>query len=189
MIHFLSTLIGWNFWWTNQNSFIVKPLFVLGGHHSPVDLSRLPICGPGFESQVHHLCFVQLKSNFVLYLSLCWEKEENKQKRVCVWHILITVVYLSVCLSVTSISVQITFCVFLFCQRFVLLLPLSILAKWKNQLNKLFSFPYFGRNRQTRVRAEFIPRWRCCGFGPNYTCSNEASTSDHFCVEKLQNLK
>ena len=104
MIHFLSTLIGWNFWWTNQNSFIVKPLFVLGGHHSPVDLSRLPICGPGFESQVHHLCFVQLKSNFVLCLSLCWGKEENKQKRGCVWHILITVVYLSVCLSLVFLS-------------------------------------------------------------------------------------
>ena len=35
---------------------------------------RLSSCGPGFESQAHHLCFFQ----FVL--KLYWEKNENKQK-------------------------------------------------------------------------------------------------------------
>ena len=33
-----------------------------------------------FESQAHHLCFFHLYSNFVLYLSLRWEEDENKQK-------------------------------------------------------------------------------------------------------------
>ena len=37
---------------------------------------RLPSCGPGFESQAHHLCFFQ----FVL-LKLYQENNENKQKR------------------------------------------------------------------------------------------------------------
>ena len=36
---------------------------------------RLPSCGPGFESQAHHLCFFQ----FVL-LKLYQENNENKQK-------------------------------------------------------------------------------------------------------------
>ena len=35
----------------------------------------LPSCGPGFESQAHHLCFFQ----FVL-LKLYRENNENKQK-------------------------------------------------------------------------------------------------------------
>ena len=28
---------------------------------------RLPSCGPGFESQAHHLCFYHLYSYFVLH--------------------------------------------------------------------------------------------------------------------------
>ena len=42
---------------------------------------RLPFCGPGFESQAHHLCFFQ----FVL--KLWWEKNGNKQKRGRDWPI------------------------------------------------------------------------------------------------------
>ena len=48
----------------------------LGSRHSSVD-SSAPT-RPGFESQAHHLRF--LYSNFLLYLSLCWERDENKQK-------------------------------------------------------------------------------------------------------------
>ena len=36
---------------------------------------HLPSCGPGFESQAHHLCFFQ----FIL-LKLYRENDENKQK-------------------------------------------------------------------------------------------------------------
>ena len=39
---------------------------------------RLPFCGPGFKSQAHYLRFLQ--SIFLLYLLLCWETYENKQK-------------------------------------------------------------------------------------------------------------
>ena len=42
---------------------------------------RLPSCGPGFESQAHHLCFFQ----FVLKLKR--EKNENKPKRGRDWPI------------------------------------------------------------------------------------------------------
>ena len=37
----------------------------------------LPSCGPGFESQAHHLCFFQF---VLLKLLLELEKNENKQK-------------------------------------------------------------------------------------------------------------
>ena len=35
---------------------------------------RLPSCGPGFESQAHHLCFFMLK----LKLYCCWNKKRTK---------------------------------------------------------------------------------------------------------------
>ena len=37
--------------------------------------------GPGFEPLAHHRRF------FIQILSLCWEKDENKQKRGHVWRI------------------------------------------------------------------------------------------------------
>ena len=42
---------------------------------------RLPSCSPGFESQAHHLHLFNLQANFVLYLSLNFEKDENKHKK------------------------------------------------------------------------------------------------------------
>ena len=55
-------------------------LFRLTAHHRAAAIApwfrlRLPSCGPGFESQVHHLRFFQ----FVL-LKLYRENDENKQK-------------------------------------------------------------------------------------------------------------
>ena len=41
---------------------------------------RLPSCGPGFESQAHHLCFIQ----FVLKLKR--KKNKNKQKEAGLAH-------------------------------------------------------------------------------------------------------
>ena len=41
---------------------------------------HLPFCRPGLKSQAYHLCLLHLWSNFVLYLSLCWEGNRNKQK-------------------------------------------------------------------------------------------------------------
>ena len=52
-----------NIWW--EWGAAIAPWFRLG----------LPSCGPGFESQAHHLCFFQ----FVL-LKLYPENNENKQK-------------------------------------------------------------------------------------------------------------
>ena len=44
---------------------------------------RLPSCGPGYESQAHHLRFFQC-----VLLKLYWDTNENKQKnqaKVCRW--------------------------------------------------------------------------------------------------------
>ena len=48
-----------------------------GCRHNSVVLSSPTILGPGFESQAHHLCFIQF---MLLKLLLGLKKNENKQK-------------------------------------------------------------------------------------------------------------
>ena len=43
--------------------------------------------GPGFDSQSHHLCLLSFIVKFVLYLSLHYEKNVNKNKKGRVWPI------------------------------------------------------------------------------------------------------
>ena len=57
------------------------------GLHSSADLSAHTNLGPRFESHAHHLDFCHVKSNFVLYFSFNFEKDEYKEKEVRVWPI------------------------------------------------------------------------------------------------------
>ena len=41
---------------------------------------RQPSCGPGFKSQAFYIYAFHLQSDFVLYLSLFWDKDDSKQK-------------------------------------------------------------------------------------------------------------
>ena len=64
---------------------IVMPMavvlnIILGwGRHCSVESMPPQYCGHRFKSQAHHLCFFHLSSNFVLCLSLSWEKDKNSK--------------------------------------------------------------------------------------------------------------